>query len=213
MLDAQHFNLLLLDLRMPQMDGFQVLAIVRRKFPSLRVVVMTAVEDEQFRARSYAMGIDLYIEKPKTGKEIINFVDCIESLLEREDTGGFRGVQSKTLVDLIQLECLTQSSAILKSHGHRRRTHLGPKGEIIDAASGDLWARMPSSKCCAGTLKFCRPTPRPRTIFSLGEPAHGNRADARRVRARAPGRRRQGCRLLALQGRAVRVASRGDGEV
>src|ERR1700742_2679625 len=139
MLDAQHFNLLLLDLRMPQMDGFQVLAIVRRKFPSLRVVVMTAVEDEQFRARSYAMGIDLYIEKPKTGKEIINFVDCIESLLEREDLGGFRGVQSKTLVDIIQLECLTQSSAILKvqSASGEGRVWI-QKGDILDAATGEL---------------------------------------------------------------------------
>ena len=114
LLESEPFNLLLVDLRMPQMDGFQVLAIVRRKFPALRVVVMTAAEDEQFRARAYAMGIDLYMEKPKTGKEIINFVDCIESLLEREEQGGFRGVQSKTLVDIIQLECLTQSSAILK---------------------------------------------------------------------------------------------------
>jgi DNA-binding response OmpR family regulator len=108
MLESQPFNLMLLDLRMPHMDGFQVLAIVRRKFPSLRVVVMTGMDDEQFRARAYGMGVDLYLEKPKTGKEIINFVDCIESLLEREDTGGFRGVQSKTLDELIQLECLTQ---------------------------------------------------------------------------------------------------------
>src|SRR4030095_6428910 len=53
LLESEPFNLLLVDLRMPQMDGFQVLAIVRRRFPALRVVVMTAVEDEQFRGRAY----------------------------------------------------------------------------------------------------------------------------------------------------------------
>src|SRR5215210_8237805 len=133
LLESEAFSLLLLDLRMPQMDGFQVLAIVRRKFPSLRVVVMTAAEDEQFRARAYAMGIDLYIEKPKTGKEIINFVDCIESMLEREDRGGFRGVQSKTLVDIIQLECLTHSSVILKVQSSAGEGRFWiQKGEIID---------------------------------------------------------------------------------
>src|SRR5258708_26544096 len=54
LLDSDNFSLLLADLRMPQMDGFQVLAIVRRKFPSLPVAVVTVAEDEQFPARAYA---------------------------------------------------------------------------------------------------------------------------------------------------------------
>ena len=42
-----------------------VLAIVRRNIPSLSGVHITAAEDEQFRARAYAMGIDLYMERPQ----------------------------------------------------------------------------------------------------------------------------------------------------
>ena len=174
LLESEPFNLLLVDLRMPQMDGFQVLAIVRRKFPGLRVVVITSADDEQFRARAYAMGIDLYIEKPKTGKEIINFVDCIESLLEREQLGGFRGVQSKTLVDIVQLECLTQSSAILKVTTSMAEGHIWfQRGEIIDAVSGDASGReaffeMLSWK--SGNFEImASDTPRPRTIFSSYE--------------------------------------------
>ncbi len=174
LLESEPFNLLLVDLRMPTMDGFQVLAIVRRKFPTLRVVVMTAAEDEQFRARSYAMGIDLYMEKPKTGKEIINFVDCIESMLEKEDAGGFRGVQSKTLVDIIQLECLTQSSAILKiSSGTGEGRIWIQRGEIIDAATGEFLGKeafleMLSWK--SGSFEILpNDVPRPRTIFSSYE--------------------------------------------
>lgn len=174
LLESALFNLLLVDLRMPTMDGFQVLAIVRRKFPTLRVVVMTGAEDEQFRARAYAMGIDLYMEKPKTGKEIINFVDCIESMLEKEETGGFRGVQSKTLVDIIQLECLTQSSAILKiaSAAGEGRIWI-QKGEIIDAATGDLLGKdafLAMLSWRAGSFEILpSDVPRPRTIFSSYE--------------------------------------------
>lgn len=174
LLDSEPFSLLLADLRMPQMDGFQVLAIVRRKFPSLRVAVITGAEDEQFRARAYAMGVDLYIEKPRTGKEIINFVDCIESLLERESQGGFRGVQSKTLVDIIQLECLTQASVILRvtSAAGDGRIWI-QKGEIIDAQSGDLMGKdafleMLSWK--AGNFEILpSELPRPRTIYDSYE--------------------------------------------
>ena len=174
LLESEPFKLLLADLRMPTMDGFQVLAIVRRRFPALRVVVMTGADDEQFRARAYAMGIDLYLEKPKTGKEIINFVDCIESMLERDDRGGFRGVQSKTLVDIIQLECLTQSSIILRvqSAGGEGRFWI-QKGEIIDAATGELLGKealLEMLRWKAGSFEILpSEAPRPRTIFQSYE--------------------------------------------
>jgi CheY-like chemotaxis protein len=170
LLESEPFNLLLVDLRMPAMDGFQVLTLVRRRFPALRVVVMTSAQDEQFRARAYAMGIDLYMEKPKTGKEIINFVDCIESMLERDGLGGFRGVQSKTLMDIIQLECLTQSSSILKISSVPGEGCIWfQKGEIIDAAVGELLGReafLEMLRWKSGSFEIlpCEMV-RPRTIF------------------------------------------------
>jgi len=42
MLEAEPFQLLICDLKMPKMDGLQVLAIVRRKYPQLRTVALTA---------------------------------------------------------------------------------------------------------------------------------------------------------------------------
>ena len=173
-LESQGFNLLLIDLLMPGMDGFQVLAIVRKKFPALRVVVMTNLDDEQFRARAYSMGIDLFLQKPKTGKEIINFVDCIESLLEREQQGGFRGVQSKTLVDLIQLECLTQSSAILKLSTATGEGRIWiQRGDLVDAATGEHTGKealVEMLRWRTGNFEILpNDIPRPRTIFTSWE--------------------------------------------
>src|SRR3569833_2866331 len=102
--------MLISDLKMPKMDGLELLTIVRKRFPSLRTVVMSALKDEQFKDRAYSMGIDQFLEKPRTGKEINYYRDRIEALLIKEDSnGGFRGVQSKSLMDIIQLECLSQS--------------------------------------------------------------------------------------------------------
>src|SRR5512146_551523 len=50
MLEADPYRLLICDLKMPKMDGLQVLSIVRRKYPELRTVALTAVLDEQFRS-------------------------------------------------------------------------------------------------------------------------------------------------------------------
>ena len=139
LLEAEAYSMLLTDLRMPNMDGFQVLAIVRRRFPSLRTVVMTGVSEDEYRTRAYAMGIDLYLEKPKTAQEIKMFVDCIESLLAREAAGGFRGVQSKTLTDIVQMESLSQSSVTLKfTNGPFIGKIWLLNGDLIDAEMGDL---------------------------------------------------------------------------
>ena len=172
LLDSQPFSLLISDLNMPKMDGLQVLTIVRRKFPQLRTAVMTSVVDAQFRTRAYAMGIDLFLEKPNTGREISFFIDCIESLLDRDtDTGGFRGVQSKSLVDIIQLECLSQSSSVLKiTHGSLAGKVWFKNGDLIDAATQDLTGETAFRKILSwntGNFEILQAEPeRKRTIFS-----------------------------------------------
>lgn len=141
MLDTEPFNMLIVDLNMPKMDGLQVLSIVRRKHPHVRLVVLTGVRDEQFRTRAYAMGVDQYWIKPESDQEVGLFMESIESLLNRETQGGFRGVQSKSLVDIIQLECLSQSSCTLKiSNGLIEGKIWIQNGEVIDAEAAGLVA-------------------------------------------------------------------------
>jgi two-component system response regulator YesN len=134
MLKSEPFRLLICDLKMPRMDGLQVLSICRRSFPDLRSVVVTAVEDDEFRSRAYALGVDLFWLKPDTQQNMEMFLQCIESLLGRDNEAGFRGVQSKGLLDLLQMECLSQSSTVLRI---RRGALSGQiwinSGELVDA--------------------------------------------------------------------------------
>ena len=114
MLDAEPFRLLICDLKMPRIDGLQVLAIVRRRFPELRTVVLSGLEDEDFRSRAYALGVDMFWLKTEMQGNLQMYLDCLESLLGRDHEGGFRGIQSKNLMDIIQMECLTRSSTVLR---------------------------------------------------------------------------------------------------
>ncbi|MBI3881214.1 MAG: response regulator [Verrucomicrobia bacterium] len=139
LLETEEFNLLVSDLRMAEMDGFQVLAIVRRRHPALRTVVMTALNDAHFRARAYALGVDLFIKKPTTAEEWEMLCDSIEWLLQSEAQGGFRGIQNKSLVDIIQLECLSHCNSVLRIiNGPAEGWIWFDSGEIIDSAHGDL---------------------------------------------------------------------------
>src|SRR6266498_5005733 len=134
LLESEQFTLLIVDLNLPKMDGLQVLTIARRKYPRLRLVVLTGIRDEQFRTRAYALGVEQYWIKPETDQEMGLFMESIESLISREGHAGFRGVQSKSLVDIIQLECLSQSSCMLKIvNGVTEGKIYIQNGEVIDA--------------------------------------------------------------------------------
>ena len=113
-MESERFRLLVCDLKMPRIDGLQVLAIVRRRFPELRTVVLTALEDEEFRSRAYALGVDLFWLKTDMQRNTQMFLDCLESLLGRDMDAGFRGIQSKSLMDIIQMECLSRTSTVLR---------------------------------------------------------------------------------------------------
>jgi CheY-like chemotaxis protein len=84
MLEAEPFDLLICDLKMPKMDGLQVLGIVRRKYPRLRTMILSAELDEQFRHRAYALGADLYCHNPGTEHETKVWLEQVESLLGRQ---------------------------------------------------------------------------------------------------------------------------------
>ena len=169
MLEEERFRLLICDLKMPKMDGLQVLSIVRRKYPQLRTVVLTSVMDEQFRSRVYALGVDLFWHKPGTEQEIKLFLECLESLLGPETGAGFRGVQSKSLVDIIQLECLSQSSSVLRiTNGPLIGKIWIQDGELMDAEAGELTGEAAFQKILSwrtGVFETLPPEPsRARTI-------------------------------------------------
>jgi CheY-like chemotaxis protein len=54
----------LLDFMLPAINGLQVLREIRRLYPMLPVVIITANEDEDFAARAMAAGADEVLFKP-----------------------------------------------------------------------------------------------------------------------------------------------------
>lgn len=170
MLESEPFAMLISDLNMPKMDGLQVLSIVRRKYPQLRTVVLTSVPDEIFRSRVYALGVDLYWQKPASSSEIKMFVDCLEALLSRDEQHGFRGVQNKSLVDIVQLECISQNSTAIKiTNGPLVGKIWIENGELLDASAEGLEGEPAFRKILSwktGAFEYLAAEPnRSRTIF------------------------------------------------
>ncbi len=89
LLESEPVRLLICDLKMPRIDGLQVLSIVRRRYPELRTVVLSGLEDEEYRSRAYALGVDLFWIKIEMQRNSKLFIECLESLLGPRRRAGF----------------------------------------------------------------------------------------------------------------------------
>ena len=67
---------LLLDIKMPRMDGIEVLRAIRsdNELKMLPVVMLTSSREEQDLIKSYELGVNAYVVKPVDFKEFIEAV-------------------------------------------------------------------------------------------------------------------------------------------
>lgn len=66
----KRYNLLILDIKMPRMNGFELLKIARKEYPDIGVIMMTAYGDTYTVKDALLLGADEYITKPFKSFEI-----------------------------------------------------------------------------------------------------------------------------------------------
>ncbi|HSI72811.1 MAG TPA: response regulator [Fimbriimonas sp.] len=85
-------NLLVLDVMMPYMDGFEVLKNLRREADTedLPVIMLTAKAQDKDVFEGYHYGADMYLTKPFNPMELVTFVKRI--LGGKDDKDGSRRI-------------------------------------------------------------------------------------------------------------------------
>lgn len=74
MLEGETFLVMLCDIMMPQMDGFQLLEVARRRAPMMPVVMMTGFSTVENAVRSLRDGAIDFVPKPFTSDELVSAV-------------------------------------------------------------------------------------------------------------------------------------------
>jgi len=107
-------DLVILDLKMPIMDGLQLLPLLKRTHPELQVIVLTSAALPENRAFCLQNGAALFFDK----SEVATGFDRIYAALEAVASApaeGFRGMLRQVgLTEVLQLECLGRKSSILE---------------------------------------------------------------------------------------------------
>jgi two-component system nitrogen regulation response regulator NtrX len=63
-LKTETCDLLILDLKMPDQDGFEILKTVRQQYPSLKVILITGFGTLDIARKALALGAIHYFDKP-----------------------------------------------------------------------------------------------------------------------------------------------------
>jgi DNA-binding response OmpR family regulator len=89
--DERSPDLVVLDLSLPDVDGFRILETIRRRGHTMPVMILTSRGDEVDKVRGLRLGADDYLTKPFS---LLEFIARIEALLRR----GTRRDESTAIV-------------------------------------------------------------------------------------------------------------------
>lgn len=77
LLKSQTFDLVFIDLCMPQMGGLEVLEYILKIAPQTRCIMLTALADAVITARALEMGAFDYLTKPISRDKLISVLDQV----------------------------------------------------------------------------------------------------------------------------------------
>jgi CheY-like chemotaxis protein len=96
-LSEDRFGLVFLDLKMPGIDGLEVLRRIKEKWPKIRVIIITAYATVELAVEAMKLGAVDFVEKPFSPGEIR---DLANQVLEREALDEASAVDYRTLIEI-----------------------------------------------------------------------------------------------------------------
>ena len=80
-MDASHVDLVITDLKMPNMDGFELIHEIRKRSGCelLPIIMLTGEDDEKNRIKAREAGVSAFIVKPFVPEQISGLVQSVFS--------------------------------------------------------------------------------------------------------------------------------------
>lgn len=127
---AEGFSVVITDLRMPHIDGYELIRTLREHHPQLPVIVLTGHGSEEAAVLALKSGAFHYLPKPVNPDELLHYVDqaCqkfrMSSEIARlhqqlEGRGGFRGMVGRSesmrrIFEQIRMVAETRSTVLIQ---------------------------------------------------------------------------------------------------
>jgi len=129
-------SLVVTDLKMPNMDGFELLAHIMEHYPDIPVIIITGYSTPEMEQLAHKGGAVGYIAKPFL---IENLARQILTTLRKESEGGtLHNVSSGMFLQLIEMEQKTCTIRLEEKPGGKKGILFFRDGELLDARVNNL---------------------------------------------------------------------------
>lgn len=80
----QSYDLLVVDIRMPGMDGLELIETIRKRDPAQHFLILSGYADFEYAKRAMQKNVDDYLLKPIDEEELLDYLQRLRSMLEKE---------------------------------------------------------------------------------------------------------------------------------
>lgn len=129
-------SLVVTDLKMPGMDGFELLVHIMEQYPDIPVIIITGYSTPEMEHLAREGGAIGYVAKPFL---IENLARQIMSTLRKESEGGtLHNVSSGMFLQLVEMEQKTCTIRLEDKFSNKKGSLFFKEGELLDARANDL---------------------------------------------------------------------------
>jgi len=116
-LPSYYVDVLLMDIQMPVLDGYETAKIVKEKFPDTRILILSMHSERVFIEKLYSTGISGYLLKSAGKDEIISAIEKVangEKYYSAEVTTAILNRESNKLATITSSELTRREREILQ---------------------------------------------------------------------------------------------------
>lgn len=96
-LNTHNLSVLITDIQMPQMDGLELIAHVRKQCPTLQIAIVSGYEDFSYAQTAMKYGIHTYLLKPVSEEELHAYLAELETQFEADSKNQENQLLLRTL--------------------------------------------------------------------------------------------------------------------
>lgn len=108
-----HFDVVVLDIMMPVMDGLEVCKKLRQKSSNVGIIILTAKTQEMDKVSGLLMGADDYITKPFSPSELMARVDAVYRRVSMHKASRY--IENSDIMQLGPFELNMRNRTLLKN--------------------------------------------------------------------------------------------------